>query len=246
MREHEVPTHVQAEDRVLLWFTFPADRGYDGCVRPVLRRVQLRPRRPRGGSDGHSRRPGARGRRGHRGKDWRSAAAIGCRRPAEVLAGGAALRPGLRPNWRGASPPRPRRAAQARCGSWPGGRDGALRRRPKENRKKRKEGERRNGRMPLRWFGKRRRRKGGEGSNANLPAGKAGGQPGRYTGDQASQVMAGRAGRRRPGGSGRRGPAVGAGRRPLARRDRVPAHRAGPRTENIRRGGYRCRETGQT
>ena len=23
MREHEVPTHVQAEDRVLLWFTFP-------------------------------------------------------------------------------------------------------------------------------------------------------------------------------------------------------------------------------
>lgn len=23
MHEHEVPTHVQAEDRVLLWFTFP-------------------------------------------------------------------------------------------------------------------------------------------------------------------------------------------------------------------------------
>ena len=23
MREHEVPTHVQAVDRVLLWFTFP-------------------------------------------------------------------------------------------------------------------------------------------------------------------------------------------------------------------------------
>ena len=23
MREHEVPTHLQAEDRVLLWFTFP-------------------------------------------------------------------------------------------------------------------------------------------------------------------------------------------------------------------------------
>ena len=23
MREHEVPTHVEAEDRVLLWFTFP-------------------------------------------------------------------------------------------------------------------------------------------------------------------------------------------------------------------------------
>ncbi len=23
MREYEVPTHVQAEDKVLLWFTFP-------------------------------------------------------------------------------------------------------------------------------------------------------------------------------------------------------------------------------
>ena len=23
MREHEVPTHLQAEDKVLLWFTFP-------------------------------------------------------------------------------------------------------------------------------------------------------------------------------------------------------------------------------
>jgi hypothetical protein len=23
MREHEVPIHVQAEDKVLLWFTFP-------------------------------------------------------------------------------------------------------------------------------------------------------------------------------------------------------------------------------
>ena len=23
MREHEVPTHLQAEDRVLLWLTFP-------------------------------------------------------------------------------------------------------------------------------------------------------------------------------------------------------------------------------
>ena len=23
MREHEVPTHVQAEDKILLWFTFP-------------------------------------------------------------------------------------------------------------------------------------------------------------------------------------------------------------------------------
>ena len=23
MREHEVPTHVQAEDKALLWFTFP-------------------------------------------------------------------------------------------------------------------------------------------------------------------------------------------------------------------------------
>ena len=27
MHEHEVPTHVQAEDRVLLWFTFPQPIG---------------------------------------------------------------------------------------------------------------------------------------------------------------------------------------------------------------------------
>ena len=50
-----------------------------------------------------------------------------------------------------------------------------LRRRPRDNKKGRKEGERRNGRMPLRWFGKRRRRKGGEGNNANAPVRKAGG-----------------------------------------------------------------------
>ncbi len=50
-----------------------------------------------------------------------------------------------------------------------------LRRRPRDNKKRRKEGERRNGRMPLRWFGKRRRRKGGEGNNANAPVRKAAG-----------------------------------------------------------------------
>ena len=28
MREHEVPTHVQAEDRVLLWFTLNGFQGW--------------------------------------------------------------------------------------------------------------------------------------------------------------------------------------------------------------------------
>ena len=39
MREHEVPTHVQAEDRVLLWFTFPQ----------VVARTATSPVRPRCG-----------------------------------------------------------------------------------------------------------------------------------------------------------------------------------------------------
>ena len=48
MREHEVPTHVQAEDKVLLWFTFPTDRGGGGGVRRGLRRLPLLPLRPLG------------------------------------------------------------------------------------------------------------------------------------------------------------------------------------------------------
>ena len=43
MREHEVPTHVQAEDRGAAVVHLPADRGDDGGVRPVLRRIPLRP-----------------------------------------------------------------------------------------------------------------------------------------------------------------------------------------------------------
>ena len=107
-----------------------------------------------------------------------------------------------------------------------------LRRRPRENKKRRKEGERRNGRMPLRWFGKRRRRKGGEGNNANAPVRKAGGNRAatRETRHRS------RAGRHSPGGLDTHRPAVGPGRRALARPDRVRDTRAGPRTEDIRRG----------
>ena len=50
MREHEVPTHVQAEDRVLLWLTFPPDRGDDGDLCALSYGViPLRPHRSLGG-----------------------------------------------------------------------------------------------------------------------------------------------------------------------------------------------------
>ena len=70
----------------------PADRGDDGGVRPVLRRIPLRPRRAVRGEDGPSRSPGPGGAGRRRREDRRSAAAPGGRRPAEVPAWGEALR----------------------------------------------------------------------------------------------------------------------------------------------------------
>ena len=91
MREHEVPTHVQAEDRVLLWFTFPqivaitavsalSYGAYSYAPGPSEMRMALAAViGPRGNRDG-------------RGEDWRKAAAAGGRRPAQVPAGGPVLR----------------------------------------------------------------------------------------------------------------------------------------------------------
>ena len=70
----------------------PAGRGDDGGVRPVLRRIPLRPRRAVRGEDGHGRPPGPGGAGRRRREDRRSAAAHGGRRPAEVPAWGEALR----------------------------------------------------------------------------------------------------------------------------------------------------------
>ena len=105
MREHEVPTHVQAEDRVLLWFTFPqivaitavcavSYGAYSYVPGPSETRIALAsPPRPVRGHDG-------------RGEDRREAAAAGGRRPAQVPAGGPGSMPGLRPSWCGTSRPR--------------------------------------------------------------------------------------------------------------------------------------------
>ena len=70
----------------------PAGRGDDGGVRPVLRRIPLRPRRAVRGEDGPGRPPGPGGAGRRRREDRRSAAAPGGRRPAEVPAWGEALR----------------------------------------------------------------------------------------------------------------------------------------------------------
>ena len=48
MREHEVPTHVQAEDKVLLWFTFPQIVAVVAVCAVSLRRLPLLPLRPDG------------------------------------------------------------------------------------------------------------------------------------------------------------------------------------------------------
>ena len=92
MREHEVPTHVQAEDKVLLWFTFPqivAMTAVGALAYGAYRYMPVGPSEARlalavvvgvlGLAIG--------GRKG-RGQ----AAAPGRRRPAEVRAGAAPVR----------------------------------------------------------------------------------------------------------------------------------------------------------
>ena len=70
----------------------PADSGDDGGVRPLLRRVPVRPRGAVGGADGDGRRLRLLRHRHGSGEDRRSAAAAGGRRPAEVPAGTKVLR----------------------------------------------------------------------------------------------------------------------------------------------------------
>ena len=89
MREHEVPTHVQAEDRVLLWFTFPqvvamtavCALSYGAYRYAPCRTVRAEDR------DCGPARTGGTGRGGR--EDRRSTAAAGGRRPAELQAGSA-------------------------------------------------------------------------------------------------------------------------------------------------------------
>ena len=98
----------------------PAGGGDGGGVRNRLRRVPLRPRRPLRGEDGDCRHLRTGRTRHGRGEDRREAAAAGGRRPAQVPAGGAALRraglPAGENRGPGAAPVLPTGAAPARSG----------------------------------------------------------------------------------------------------------------------------------
>ena len=160
MREHEVPTHVQAEDRVLLWFTFPQIVALTAVCALSYGAYRYAPVGPSEVRMALAVVMGLAGVVAVVGK-------IGGRRLPLVAADLLRFWLGAR---RYAGPPaqlvRSEPPAPAQSGPGPlrlmarRARRG-LRRRPKENRKKRKEGERRNGRRPLRphgWLGKRRRR----------------------------------------------------------------------------------------
>ena len=71
MREHEVPTHVQAEDRVLLWFTFPQIVAMTAVCALSYGAYRYAPRRPVRGEDGPGRPPGPGGAGRRRREDRR-------------------------------------------------------------------------------------------------------------------------------------------------------------------------------
>ena len=92
MREHEVPTHVQAEDRVLLGFTFPqivAVVAVCALSYGAYRYVPVGPSEVRMAVAVVL---GLVGVVYGRGKGRREAAAFGGRRPAQVLVGSADIR----------------------------------------------------------------------------------------------------------------------------------------------------------
>ena len=97
MREHEVPTHVQAEDRVLLGLTFPQIVAVTAVCAISYGAYRYAPVGPSEVRMAPGRRLRTLRRSDGRGEDWRSAAAPGGRRPAEVPAGGAGLRRADRP-----------------------------------------------------------------------------------------------------------------------------------------------------
>ena len=167
MREHEVPTHVQAEDRVLLWFTFPQIVALTAVCALSYGAYSYAPAGPSEVRMALAVVMGLAGVAAVVGK-------IGGRRlplvAADLLrfwlgarryAGPPAQLVRSEPDGKAGEPPAPAQsgpgplrlmARRARRG---------LRGRRKENKKKGREGERRNGRRPLRphgWLGKRRRR----------------------------------------------------------------------------------------
>ena len=164
MREHEVPTHVQAEDKVLLWFTFPQIVAVVAVCALAYGAYRYFPIGPAGVPAGHRHLPGDRGHRHDRGQGGRPGAAAGGRRPAEVQPGGQALRRVPAGDDQGASLPRrwtarpdPLRLLAKKAASGVGRAVKAAQRK---------------GRQPFRphsWFGKRRNRNGGNGGNGPNP-----------------------------------------------------------------------------
>ena len=163
MREHEVPTHVQAEDRVLLWFTFPQIVAMTAVCALSYGAYSYAPVGPAEVRMAIAVVLGLVGVAAIVGK-------IGGRRLPLVAADllkfwlGARRYAGPPAQLARSEPPAPVQPAR----SGPGPLSLMARRarrspqRPRKNKKRRKEGERRNGRMPLRWFGKRRGKGGGD------------------------------------------------------------------------------------
>ena len=87
MREHEVPTHVQAEDRVLLWFTFPQIVAVTAVCALSYGAYSYAPVGPTELADRAGRRPRRRRYRDDRGEDRGQEPAAGGRRPSQVPAG---------------------------------------------------------------------------------------------------------------------------------------------------------------
>ena len=81
MREHEVPTHVQAEDKVLLWFTFPQIVAVVAVCAVSYGAYHYLPFGPMGSAPGGWLADRHRGHRPDRGQDRRPGAAPGGRRP---------------------------------------------------------------------------------------------------------------------------------------------------------------------
>ena len=137
----------------------PAGRGDDGGVRPVLRRIPLRPRRAVGGEDGDCRPPGPGGAGRRRREDRWSAAAPGAAADLLKYRLGARLYAGPPSELARSEPPAPAQPVK----SGPGPLRLMARRAGKTLRRlrpKRGSRERTGGRMPFRphrWFGKHRR-----------------------------------------------------------------------------------------
>ena len=118
MREHEVPTHVQAEDKVLLWFTFPQIVAVVAVCALAYGAYRYFPFGPSEVKLGIAIVLRHRGHRRRGGQGGRPGAAPGGRRPAEVQAGGQASTLAPRPSSPSASRRRSPRPSPTRCGCW--------------------------------------------------------------------------------------------------------------------------------